>query len=145
MKRAIKKLALIVLALSFTFAVGCSNDENPEDSNSSQTYSEAGAFWYLSGTNESCDTFCSSHGGVNSATIDHVGRYDGSTESVQMSNCENVMDAIGVPGSGAPTQMGSSGFGCHLDGATSRRYDGMNNTDTSIAGTTYRRVCGCNE
>lgn len=114
--------------------------------------SVAGYCWYRGGVQESCDTTCSSHGGVNmNGTRDYVG--SGGT----LSQCRSVANAInavagleGYSGDG-PDYGGAEAVGCsilRLDMWGSISHTAGRFADSTTTSSATRegvlRICACN-
>lgn len=93
------------------------------------------ACWFLSTPGESCDDACGDVFGLyNDVTLSYAG------SAGTNGNCQTILDALGAPGSGAPTTQAVA-YGCHVNGTTRRR--GTTAT-TDIAETTgVVRACAC--
>lgn len=101
-----------------------------------------GSCWYLGALGASCDATCSAAGpGL---------QYDGATETFAGSggtdqNCGDVLDGLGVAGSGATaTVCNIGGVGCTLTPSGSfRGRCAFPATDSSSADQTVERACAC--
>jgi len=101
-----------------------------------------GCCWYLGGgTHPSCSTVCASHGGYSTCTRTYAGS-DGTD-----TNCDSVLDALGIPYPGTTSTLVASGagVGCFYQDIVDERY---RVADTPTAeGATFllaRRACACN-
>jgi hypothetical protein len=101
---------------------------------------EIGGFcWVLGGDNQSCDQACAGIGSIydGEGTRGFAGS-DGTNE-----NCQAVLDTLGAPGSGPPTNPAcADAFGCAvtISGTRARCLDPT--TSTSAIGTVLR-ACAC--
>ncbi len=93
--------------------------------------------WLLSVAGSNCNTVCGAAGMV----------YDGATEMVTGSsgtdaNCQTVLDGLSALGSGLPTAMACSGFGCNVSTSGFRQRCTTTTTSTATS-LSQRRACAC--
>lgn len=99
-----------------------------------------GFCWHLGAEEDGCDDTCAGHGGYHPATRTFAG--SGGTSS----NCDRVLDALGLPGPGTTDELRASGVGvgCFYMNLVNQRYwvQDVATSDTA----TYiraRRACAC--
>jgi hypothetical protein len=132
-------------AVSTTVTVGGVSDNWSVTTASACGGSSVGGFcWYVGASNQSCNTVCTSRGGVNlSGTRDYAG--SGGSDA----NCINVRDALGLSGiTFAPDGSSSSyvvGLGCAVsfNNSSSTRVIDVT-TNATDANSLFKRVCACN-
>jgi hypothetical protein len=104
--------------------------------------SRGGYCWYIGGNGQSCNTVCTSRGGVNAAGIIN---YVGSSGS--LANCSAVLNALGFASAtdfSIPPMFITGGLGCMNVSGTSYRHTNMQTT-TDSSWETAARVCACNK
>lgn len=97
-----------------------------------------GFCWYLSALSGACDVTCTSRGGYSEGTRTYAG--SGGTSS----NCDAVLDALGVPDPGTTTTIPGlgAGIGCAIFvGDRIRVADTPTTEGDSLPN--YRRACAC--
>ena len=144
----IKMLFLsITLILVSLFMIGACKDDG---SRTCAGLYMGGYCWYLGDVNQSCDTFCSTHGGYNEATRTYAGVVTAGNDT-NIDNCMNILNALdngtcdSVSFEGPETGIGcfiniEEGINCHLDPPVTL----SSGIGTSVA-IYERRVCACNE
>ncbi len=143
MKQSILYLFLLLIFVSCGENGGIAPGENEVlDAGSTDDGCEGvlvgGHCWYRGSTSESCDDVCTSHGGYSAATRTYAG--DLGTNA----NCEQVLDALGVPASSFTTAPGCT-FGCENDTLLSGRTRCTAPTSSSDTDPFVERMCACNE
>ena len=99
-----------------------------------------GSCWYYSGTaNESCTTMCTNLGlAYDAATLNYAG------SSGTNGQCQAVLDAVGAPLTGAPSNLGcGAGVGCQVTTDPFRERCTSPATTAGASDTEVRRVCAC--
>lgn len=97
-----------------------------------------GYCWYAAIVNQNCDSLCSGKGGCNLTAIrDYTG--SGGTSN----NCRDVMDGLGMSGTGTGGTVPNDG-GCHYSTLFNNRERGTLTTTCSASGSNSLRVCACN-
>jgi hypothetical protein len=103
----------------------------------------SGAWWYLSGVNQSCNSVCLTHGGVD-ATAQPTVECDTPTGPGSDANCDNVLATLGAPVGGTFGWWAGSGT-CVFDNVANKRarfIDCPNQPDTYAHGNGCR-ACAC--
>jgi hypothetical protein len=118
-----------------------------------------GYCWYLGSGLDSCDTTCSSHGGTDAATINHVGSAGGG-DSVHADNCGTVIEAIASTSLTSTDTFvitsgysGGAGIGCIQNDQSDPWWTNVTPALHAVAATTQgaptqghlRRACACAE
>ncbi len=114
--------------------------------------SVAGYCWYRGGVQESCDTTCSSHGGVNmNGTRDYVGSGGTLSQCLSVANAINAVAGLeGYSGNGID-YAGAEAVGCsvvRLDVWGSISHTAGRFVDSATTSSATRdgvlRICACN-
>lgn len=97
-----------------------------------------GNCWFLGALGESCDATCAAVGEVyDSSTLTSAGSLG--TGAV----CDDVLDGLGVPGSGTSSFICISGLGCQLDNISGRAHCASPATTSVAAHPQSSRACAC--
>jgi hypothetical protein len=96
-----------------------------------------GACWFLGALNQSCDTACTAQGKVYHAAGQSY------ADNPNVSNCQDVLDALSAVGSGAPSTSACS-YGCAARPSNSTRRLCTSATTSSATNASYQRACACN-
>jgi len=125
--RRLVLLAFLVLAALPSEATACAI--------SPDGVSVGGSCWFLGEPNQSCDEVCDLRGLNYSVATRTFAGSDGS-----ISNCREVLTALGADWSTGGDATCSSGLGCTFDGANAVR---CTTPTTSSASSGLQRACAC--
>ena len=98
---------------------------------------EVGGYcWYLGELNDSCGDVCTAVGEASSSAIQLFAGHNGTNE-----NCEDVLDALAVPGSSVTNEAGNLGCGWDTDDGQRKRW--TSTTHGFARNADVRRACAC--
>lgn len=98
--------------------------------------------WYLTGTNQSCERFCTDHRGFDPTTANYIGS---SAQGGSLENCRAILNALGYSADvAAGSRNEGPGLGCHIWESNAWWLD-RPDFDSSASYSLARIVCACHQ